>query len=91
MAPVTIAGALTQQNAEALAGIALTQIINPGVPVVYGGFTSNVNMKSGAPAFDTPEYVVATQPGGQLARRYKLPLPLEQHQRLQRGRCTSRL
>ena len=73
MAPVTIAGALTQQNAEALAGIALTQIINPGVPVVYGGFTSNVDMKSGAPAFGTPEYVVATQAGGQLARRYKLP------------------
>ena len=73
MAPATIAGALTQQNAEALAGIALTQIINPGVPVVYGGFTSNVDMKTGAPAFGTPEYISATQAGGQLARRYRLP------------------
>jgi trimethylamine--corrinoid protein Co-methyltransferase len=73
MAPVTIAGALAQQNAEALAGIALTQIVRPGAPVVYGGFTSNVDMKSGAPAFGTPEYMKAAMIGGQLARRYNLP------------------
>ncbi len=73
MAPVTVAGALAQQNAEALAGIAFTQIVNPGAPVVYGGFTSNVDMKSGAPAFGTPEYMKAATIGGQLARRYKLP------------------
>ena len=73
MAPVTIAGALAQQNAEALAGIAFTQIVNPGAPAVYGGFTSNVDMKSGAPAFGTPEYVLAAQISGQLARRYKMP------------------
>ena len=73
MAPVTIAGALAQQNAEALAGIAFTQIIRPGAPVVYGGFTSNVDMKSGAPAFGTPEYMKAQLVGGQLARRYGLP------------------
>ncbi len=73
MAPVTIAGALTQQNAEALFGMVLCQIIRPGTPVVYGGFTSNVDMKSGAPAFGTPEYVKATQAGAQLARRYKVP------------------
>ncbi len=73
MAPVTIAGALAQQNAEALAGIAFTQIVNKGAPAVYGGFTSNVDMKSGAPAFGTPEYVLAAQISGQLARRYKLP------------------
>jgi trimethylamine--corrinoid protein Co-methyltransferase len=73
MAPVTIAGALAQQNAEALAGIAFTQIVNPGAPVVYGGFTSNVDMRSGAPAFGTPEYMKAQLAGGQLARRYKLP------------------
>ena len=73
MAPTTIAGALTQQNAEALAGMVLTQVVRPGVPVVYGGFTSNVDMKSGAPAFGTPEYVKATQAGGQLARRYRVP------------------
>ena len=53
MAPVTLAGALAQQNAEALAGIVLTQLVRPGAPVVYGGFTSNVDMKSGAPAFGT--------------------------------------
>lgn len=73
MAPVTIAGALVQQNAEALAGIAFTQIVNQGAPAVYGGFTSNVDMKSGAPAFGTPEYVLAAQISGQLARRYNLP------------------
>jgi len=73
MAPTTIAGALTQQNAEALFGMMLCQIIRPGTPVVYGGFTSNVDMKSGAPAFGTPEYVKATQAGAQLARRYNVP------------------
>ncbi len=73
MAPVTIAGALAQQNAEALAGIAFSQIVRPGSPVVYGGFTSNVDMKSGAPAFGTPEYMLAATAGGQLARRYELP------------------
>ena len=73
MAPVTLAGALAQQNAEALAGIAFTQLVRPGAPVVYGGFTSNVDMKSGAPAFGTPEYMKAAMVGGQLARRYRLP------------------
>ena len=73
MAPVTIAGALVQQNAEALAGIAFTQLVRPGAPVVYGGFTSNVDMKTGAPAFGTPEYMKAVLAGGQLARKYGLP------------------
>ena len=73
MAPVTIAGALAQQNAEALAGLTLTQLVRPGAPVVYGGFTSNVDMKSGAPAFGTPEYMKAAMIGGQLARRYDIP------------------
>ncbi len=73
MSPATLAGALAQQNAEALAGIAFTQLINPGAPVAYGGFTSNVDMKSGAPAFGTPEYAKATLAGGQLVRRYGLP------------------
>lgn len=73
MAPVSLAGALAQQNAEALAGIALTQWVRPGAPIIYGGFTSNVDMKSGAPAFGTPEYMKTAQIGGQLARRYGLP------------------
>jgi trimethylamine--corrinoid protein Co-methyltransferase len=73
MAPVTVAGAVVQQNAEALFGIALSQIVRPGAPIVYGGFTSNVDMKSGAPAFGTPEYMKAVLVGGQLARRYRLP------------------
>ncbi|SKA93871.1 trimethylamine---corrinoid protein Co-methyltransferase [Thiothrix eikelboomii] len=73
MAPVTLAGALAQQNAEALAGIAFTQMVRRGAPAVYGGFTSNVDMKSGAPAFGTPEYVQAAQISGQLARHYKIP------------------
>jgi len=73
MAPVSIAGALAQQNAEALAGLVLTQLVRPGAPFVYGGFTSNVDMKSGAPAFGTPEYMKAALIGGQLARRYRVP------------------
>ena len=74
MAPVTIAGAVMQQTAEALAMIALLQTINPGAPVVYGSFTTNVDMGSGAPAFGTPEYIRATQISGQMARFYGLPL-----------------
>ena len=73
MCPVTLAGALAQQNAEALGVIAVTQMVNPGAPVIYGGFTSNVDMKSGAPAFGTPEYARAVLAGGQLARHYNLP------------------
>lgn len=73
MAPVTVAGALTLQHAEALAGIALAQIVRPGAPVVYGSFSSNVDMKSGAPAFGTPEHVKATLGAGQLARHLGLP------------------
>ncbi len=73
MAPVTIAGALVQQHAEALAGIILTQIVRPGVPVMYGGFTSNVDMRTGSPAFGTPEYVKAAWASGQLARHVGVP------------------
>jgi trimethylamine--corrinoid protein Co-methyltransferase len=73
MTPVTLAAALTQQNAEALAGIVLTQLVRPGAPVVYGAFTSNVDMRSGAPAFGTPENARATMAAGQLARLYRLP------------------
>jgi len=73
MTPVTLAVGLTQQNAEALFGIALTQLTNPGSPVVYGSFTSNVDMRSGAPAFGTPEHTKANIASGQLARRYGLP------------------
>ncbi|MEO1140361.1 MAG: trimethylamine methyltransferase family protein [Pseudomonadota bacterium] len=74
MAPVTIPGALVMQNAEALAGLCLSQIVRPGAPMCYGSFTSNVDMRTGAPAFGTPEYVKAAFASGQLARRYKLPL-----------------
>src|SRR6202163_4542741 len=73
MAPVTIAGALTLAHAEALAGLTLAQITRAGAPVVYGSFTSNVDMKSGSPAFGTPEYVKASFGAGQLARHIGLP------------------
>ena len=73
MAPVTLAGALAEQHAEALAGLVMTQVARPGAPFVYGGFTSNVDMKSGAPAFGTPEYMKTAIVGGQLARRLGLP------------------
>ena len=73
MTPTTMAGALAQQNAEALLGIALVQLTKAGAPVVYGGFTSNVDMRSGAPAFGTPENCLANMASGQMARRYNLP------------------
>ncbi len=73
MAPVTLAGALAEQHAEALAGLVMTQVVRAGAPFVYGGFTSNVDMKSGAPAFGTPEYMKTAIVGGQLARRLGLP------------------
>jgi trimethylamine--corrinoid protein Co-methyltransferase len=73
MAPVTIAGALTLAHAEALFGITLTQIVRRGAPVMYGSFTSNVDMKSGSPAFGTPEYAKAAFGAGQLARHIKVP------------------
>lgn len=73
MTPVTLAAALAQQNAEALFGVALTQLVRPGAPVMYGSFTSNVDMRSGSPAFGTPENAKANAASGQLARRYGLP------------------
>ena len=73
MTPTTLAAGLVQQNAEALFGIVLTQLVRPGAPVIYGSFTSNVDMRSGAPAFGTPEHAKANIASGQLARRYGLP------------------
>jgi trimethylamine--corrinoid protein Co-methyltransferase len=73
MAPITIAGALTLQHAEALAAITLNQLAKPGAPVMYGGFGSNVDMKSGAPSFGTPEHIQMSIGSGQLARHIGLP------------------
>ena len=73
MAPITVAGALTLQHAEALCGITLAQLSRSGAPVIYGSFSSNVNMKSGSPAFGTPEHIKATLGAGQLARHLGLP------------------
>ncbi|MEL6533023.1 MAG: trimethylamine methyltransferase family protein [Pseudomonadota bacterium] len=73
MAPITVAGAITLSHAEALAAITLTQLIRPGAPVCYGTFTSNVDMKSGAPAFGTPSHFQASLAAGQLARLIGLP------------------
>ena len=73
MAPITIAGALTLQHAEALAGITLAQLASRGAPLLYGSFLSNVDMKSGSPAFGTPTHLQATLGAGQLARLVGLP------------------
>ena len=73
MAPITIPGALTLAHAEALFGITLSQLTRAGAPVMYGSFTSNVDMKSGSPAFGTPEYTKAAFGAGQLARRIGVP------------------
>ena len=73
MSPVTVAGTLAQLLAEAMAGIALTQIITPGVPVIFGTFVSSISMQSGAPTFGTPESGLLLLGAAQLARRLKLP------------------
>ncbi|MEE9415258.1 MAG: trimethylamine methyltransferase family protein [Acidimicrobiales bacterium] len=73
MAPVTLAGALVLQHMEAIAAITLSQVVNPGTPVLYGAFTSNVDMKSGSPAFGTPEALKGAIASGQLARHIGVP------------------
>lgn len=73
MAPITPSGAITLSHAEALAAITLGQLANPGAPMMYGTFTSNVDMKSGAPAFGTPEHFRANLLAGQMARLIGLP------------------
>src|SRR5919107_8929 len=73
MSPVTIPAALVQQIAEALSGIALTQLIRPGAPVIFGSFLSNIDMQSGSPTFGTPESGIGLLCTGQIARHFGLP------------------
>ncbi|MEM7209104.1 MAG: trimethylamine methyltransferase family protein [Pseudomonadota bacterium] len=73
MAPITVAGAITLSHAEALAAITLVQLTRAGAPICYGTFTSNVDMKSGSPAFGTPTHFQASLAAGQLARHIGLP------------------
>jgi trimethylamine--corrinoid protein Co-methyltransferase len=73
MSPVSIPATLVQQIAEALAGIALTQLIRPGAPVIFGSFLSNTDMQSGSPSFGTPESGIGLLCTGQIARRFGLP------------------
>jgi trimethylamine--corrinoid protein Co-methyltransferase len=73
MSPVSIPAALAQQMAEALSGIALSQLIRPGAPVVFGSFLSNINMQSGSPQFGTPESAIGLLCTGQIARHLGLP------------------
>lgn len=74
MSPITLAGTVAQSIAEALIAVVLVQCIKPGCPVAIGTFSSNVDMKTGAPAFGTPDYMRTTQMTGQLARFYDIPL-----------------
>jgi trimethylamine--corrinoid protein Co-methyltransferase len=73
MSPVTVPAALVQQMAEALSGIALSQLIRPGAPVVFGSFLSNIDMQSGSPTFGTPESGIGLLCTGQIARHFGLP------------------
>jgi trimethylamine--corrinoid protein Co-methyltransferase len=73
MSPVSIPATLVQQMAEAFTGIALSQLIRPGSPVVFGSFLSNIDMQSGSPMFGTPESALGLLCTGQIARRYGLP------------------
>ena len=73
MSPVTIPAALVQQITEALSGIALSQLIRPGTPVIFGSFLSNIDMQSGSPTFGTPESGLGLLCTGQIARHFGLP------------------
>src|SRR3954447_23346335 len=73
MSPVSIPATLVQQIAEALSGIALTQLVRPGCPVVFGSFLSNTDMKTGSPSFGTPESAIGLLCTGQIARHFGLP------------------
>jgi len=73
MAPVSVAGTLTQVLAEVLAGISYNQLIRPGAPVIFGAFVTSIDMNSGAPTFGTPEASHILYGAGQLARRLNLP------------------
>ncbi|MEX0279957.1 MAG: trimethylamine methyltransferase family protein [Arenibacterium sp.] len=85
MAPVSVAGTLTQVLAEVMAGIAYNQLIRPGAPVIFGAFVSSIDMNSGAPTFGTPEASQILMGTGQLARRMGLPF------RSGGGLCASKL
>jgi len=74
MSPVSIPASLAQQMAEALTGIALSQLIRPGAPVIFGSFLSNIDMQSGSPCFGTPESGIGLLCTGQIARRFGLPV-----------------
>lgn len=73
MAPVAVAGTCAQLNAEAIAGIIFAQMVNPGTPVVYGSFQTNIDLQSGAPVFGSPESQLALYVSAQLARKHNLP------------------
>jgi trimethylamine---corrinoid protein Co-methyltransferase len=73
MAPVSVAGTLTQVLAEVMAGVAYSQLVRPGAPVIFGAFVTSIDMNSGAPTFGTPEASMITYGAGQLARRLGLP------------------
>ncbi|HEY0493355.1 MAG TPA: trimethylamine methyltransferase family protein [Candidatus Dormibacteraeota bacterium] len=73
MSPMGLAGTIAQQTAEALAGIALIQLIRPGAPCIYGSFLTNVDMQSGSPAFGTPESAMGILASAQMARHYRIP------------------
>lgn len=85
MAPVSVAGTLTQVLAEVLAGIAYSQLVRPGAPVIFGAFVTSIDMNSGAPTFGTPEASQILYGAGQLARRMNLPF------RSGGGLCASKL
>lgn len=73
MAPVSVAGTLTQVLAEVMAGVAYAQLVRKGAPVIAGAFVTSIDMNSGAPTFGTPEAAQITYGAGQLMRRLGLP------------------
>ena len=73
MSPVSVAGTLAQTLAEAMSGIAFTQAVNPGAPVIFGSFASSMSMQTGAPTFGTPEPAKVLYGCAKLARRLGVP------------------
>lgn len=71
--PITLAGVIAQQNAELLAGIVLSQLVKPGLPILYGSTSTNIDMKTGALAIGSPELAICIAAHAQMARRYNFP------------------
>jgi len=72
--PIDMPGSLALGNAEALAGLTIHQLANPGAPFIYGGCICAFDMRHMSLAYGAPEWHVTGAMMSQLARYYRLPI-----------------